>query len=173
MNEVNFEEFKVLAKAMRALWTRDNFLPDGEAVKTWYLLLQDLPAEVATTAVQKYAMTHSFPPTVAGIRKEAATVLGNEKADWGDAWGKVRKAIGRFGRYSEKEGLESLDDMTRSCVERIGWKTLCESEDETADRANFRMLYEIEAERKEEEALLPENLKKRIAGYKQIEGGTI
>lgn len=48
-----------------------------------------------------------------------------------------------------------MDAITRECVKRLGWKDLCMSENQTADRANFRMIYEQVQRKKVEAAALP------------------
>ena len=56
-----------------------------------------------------------------------------------------------------------MDDLTRQAVKRLGFKNLCLSDNMQADRANFRMIYEQLAERKEKDAQMPERLKLVIA----------
>ena len=58
------------------------------------------------------------------------------------------RAVSRFGMYNQAEALESLDELTRKCTKRLGFGNICTSENITADRANFRMIYEQEANRK-------------------------
>ena len=58
--------------------------------------------------------------------------------------------------------MESFDPITRQCVERLGFKQICMSENISADRANFRMIYEQLAERRRQEAQMPEALKNLI-----------
>ena len=75
--------------------------------------------------------------------------------DWGEAWESVLMAIRKFGYMQEEEALESMDDVTRKCVKRIGFNNICMSENITADRANFRMIYEQEATRQKASNQLP------------------
>ena len=57
---------------------------------------------------------------------------------------------------------DSMDEITRKTVKRLGWKELCESENQMQDRANFRMIYEQEAQDRNEVAALPAELRSEI-----------
>lgn len=161
---MTFEEWKTLAKGMRALYTQQNFLPDGESVRTWYMMVRDLPYEAANAAIQKYAATNRFPPTVADIRAQAAEITSGRQSGWGEGWEKTMKAIRKYGYTNPEGALASLDETTRKTVERLGWMELCISENAMADRANFRVIYEQEQVRAKENAALPAGLKTQIAG---------
>ena len=56
---------------------------------------------------------------------------------------------------NELEALESMTEETRICVKRIGWQNICMSNNVSADRANFRMIYEQEIDSKKFLAQLP------------------
>ena len=74
---------------------------------------------------------------------------------------------------NEAEALESMDELTRQTVNRIGWQNICQSEldEQTAIRANFRMMYEQSQGKERENAQLPAELKQRIeTTVKQIGG---
>lgn len=160
---MKFEEFKILAKGMKAVYTSPNFLPDADALKIWYQLLKDLPYEIANMAIQRHMATNKFPPTIADIREQASLSTDKElNGDWGEAWQNVTKAIGKYGQWETEKALESLDDLTRQCVKRLGWKELCMSENAMADRANFRMIYEEQKGRAKEQAVLPLEVKANI-----------
>ena len=55
-----------------------------------------------------------------------------------------------------------MDELTAKVVRQIGYMNLCMSENQTADRANFRMIYEQEAERKAREGQMPQTLREAI-----------
>ena len=48
---MTFDEFKILVKGMKAVYTSPNFLPDADSVKIWYRLLGDMPYELASIAI--------------------------------------------------------------------------------------------------------------------------
>ena len=170
---MDFDEFKVLVKGLKAVYTSERFLPDPESVKIWYSLLKDIPYNVLNAAIQKYMLSNKFPPTIADLRELAISVQQGELPDWGDAWEQVTLAIRRYGSYRAGEALESLSPLARKTVERLGYMQLCASENIAADRANFRMIYETLAEREKKQAQLPEGLKQLIGQLQQdnlIEG---
>ena len=85
-------------------------------------------------------------------------------------------AIRRYGSYREVEALESLDELTRATVERLGYRSLCLSEEIEMDRANFRRVYETLAERKRRDESMPTTLKrlaekhrKRLDKFEEME----
>lgn len=63
------EQFKVLVKAMKAVYAQPTFIPDQDAFNVWFALLGDLPYKQAELAVQKHMATEKFPPTIADIRE--------------------------------------------------------------------------------------------------------
>lgn len=159
---MTFNEFKALVKGMKAVYTSPNFLPDADSVKIWYRLLEDMPYELANIAIQRHMATNKFPPTVAEIRQAAVQTVDTPQ-NWADGWERFRRAVGKYGYYQQDAALASMDETTRRVVKRLGWKQLCESENQMQDRANFRMVYEQEAQRKNETAVLPVKLQEQIA----------
>lgn len=164
------EQFKVLCKGMKAVYTQETFLPDANAFNIWFALLGDLEYTVLNAAIQKYMLTNKFPPTIADLRELATTICAGEIPDWGEGWEKVLHAIRRFGFYRESEALQTMDELTQTCVKRLGWRNLCMSENNNHDRANFRMIYEQLAERTKKEAVLPISLNNTI---KQLNASTV
>ena len=51
------EQFKVLVKAMKAVYAQPTFIPDQDAFNVWFALLGDLPYKQAELAVQKHMAT--------------------------------------------------------------------------------------------------------------------
>lgn len=171
------DEFKILAKGMKAVFTQPTFLPDADAFNIWYSLLKDLEYQVAQAAIQKYMLTNKFPPTIADIREHAASVRTGEKPLWSDGWEEVLRAIRRYGSYRETEALNSMSEITRTAVQRLGFRNLCMSENIMADRANFRMIFEQLADREQTTQKMPVTLSnlieeiQRREGQNLIEGG--
>ena len=161
------EEFKVLAKGMKAVYTQPSFIPDADAFNVWYTLLQDIDYKIAQAAIQKYMMTNKFPPTIADIREQATNICAGEQTLWSDGWEEVIMAIRRYGSYNEEKALENMSDITRQCVKRLGYQELCRSESFEVDRANFRMIYEQIANREHEKAKLPSSMQNLIASVQK------
>lgn len=174
------DDFKILVKGMRSVYTQATFIPDKDAFNMWYALLGDLPYDVCSVAIQKYMLTNKFPPTVAEIRELATGVVNGDPMTWGESWELARKAIRKYGFYRPQEALDSLDPLTRRCVESLGFRELCMSENEVADRANFRMVFETMQKREQYEKQLPPKLLeviqtlqlKGVDDAPRLEGGT-
>lgn len=160
---MTFDEFKILVKGMKAVYPEPWFLPDGDAVKIWYSLLQDIDYKVANAGIQKWMMTNPKAPSIADIRSMTTEVVQGVSKEWGDAWEDVLKAIRRYGMYRSDEAMETFDEITKQCVQRLGFKEICMSENIVADRANFRMIYEQLTERKAKDDVLPQKLKNLIS----------
>ena len=156
------EEWTRLVKGMKSIWTDKDFLPDMDAVEMWYNLLNDIPYENLSIAIQRYAQTNRWPPRPADLREQIAEVKVTE--DWSDAWGQVLRAIGRYGQYQEEEALASMSDIGREVTCRLGWKQICQADlDELpAIRANFRMIYESKSEKAKEDNMTSLELKEHI-----------
>ena len=157
---MTIDEFKILTKAMKAVYTSPNFLPDTYAVKLWYQMLKDIPYEQATVAIHEYMLTNKFPPTIADIR---ALTFEREIQDWGTGWQQTLSVIRKYGWCRQKEALEELDELTRQTVQRLGYMELCTSENLMADRGNFRMIYEELSEKEKTREKLPEKLRKELS----------
>ncbi len=155
------EQFGILVKGMKAVYTSERFIPDQNSFNVWYQLLGDLDYNMVNIAIQKYMLTEKFPPTIADIRGMAADTF-SPVLDWGEGWEEVGRAIRRYGMYREQEALDSMTEITRRVVRRLGFKSLCTSENETADRSNFRQIFEQEAKRSKEDSLMPERIREMI-----------
>ena len=161
------KEFALFAMALKTYYPRDGLLPNQQALDLWFKQLCDLDYMIAEIALNMWVATKKWPPTIADIREQAAIIAVGELPDWGEGWEKVTKAIRRYGSYNPKAALDSLDELTRRCVERLGFINLCMSTNEAAERANFRMIYEQLAERRKNENLISGNLKNLIEASRQ------
>lgn len=156
---MNKKEFATFVAALRTYYPRETILPNTQAAELWYMELQDLPYNVAMMALREHVHTSKWSPSISELRELVATIQNGETADWGEGWQKTMDAIRRKGMYREQEALESLDEITRATVERLGFQNLCTSENVVADRARFKDIYEQLAERKKRESRLPEALR--------------
>jgi hypothetical protein len=164
---MNKQEFATLAMALRTYYPKENLLPNTQAMELWFQQLQDIPYQVAEAALNKWVATNKWSPSIAEIRESAAEVSHGEIPDWGNGWEQVLIAIRKYGSYRISEAMESFDPITRQCVERLGFKNICMSENISTDRANFRMIYEQLSERKKRESQISVNLKQLITTIQQ------
>lgn len=157
------QEFATFAMALKTYYPKEQLLPNQQAMELWYRELQDIPYQVAETALRKWVATNKWSPSIAEIR-EAVTGISKEKIpDWSEAWETVLMAVRTYGSYQPQEAMASLDERTRACVRRIGFRNICMSENISVERANFRRIYEATAERDAQEMALPAPLKQKIA----------
>lgn len=171
-------EFGLFAAAIRTYYPRENILPNEQAHDLWFRQLQDVPYPVAEAVLAKWVATNKWSPSIADIRDGVAEIQnGGPAPDWGEAWDQAMNAIRRFGSYDEDGALASLPPLTRETVRRLGYKSLCWSENQVADRANFRQVYEILSKRKVETDKIPlpvrETLKALTASFaKPVDNNT-
>jgi len=161
------KEFGLFASALRTYYPKEQILPNQQAMELWYRELQDIPYTVAEAGLRKWVSTNKWSPSIAEIREMTSTVQHGEIADWGEGWEQVIMAIRRYGSYRIPEAMESFDPITRQCVERLGFRNICMSENIAADRANFRMMYEQIANRQKADNQMSVPLRQLIS---QIQG---
>jgi len=124
--------------------------------RVWHRLLRDIPFDLLDAAAAHYATTSgsAFPPSIAELRDMAFRVANPNRMSAEEAWGEVQKAIRRIGFY---RAPEFDDPAIGRAVQIIGWRALCLSENEMADRAHFFRIYQAVAERERHNVLmLPE-----------------
>lgn len=172
---MNRKDFQKLADAIRSYWPKETIMPTKESMELWYQELKDIDYAMAVSAVRKHVQESVWSPSIAEIRAQTVNIQADD-TDWGDGWEEVLKAISRFGQYDETGALESMSQMTKEIVKRLGWKQICQSDQDEmmSIRANFRMMYEQKNEKERKYAALSGDLKEKIdqinGGVKQIGG---
>lgn len=161
-DEMTKKEFITFALALKTYYPRDQIMPNDPATELWFNQLKDLPYKVAETALNTWVATNKWAPTIADIREKAYEIMQNDALEWGSGWEQVIKCIGKYGYMRRDEALHEMDEITQECVKRLGWYELCMSENQTADRANFRKIYESIAERKKQMSLIPISVQQEI-----------
>lgn len=164
---MNSSEFALFAMALKTYYPKENLLPNDQAMSLWYRQLEDIPYQIAELALNKWVATNKWSPSIADIRESATAVKTGEKPLWSDGWEEVLRAIRKYGSYRETEALQNMTDITRQAVKRLGFRNLCMSENPSADRANFRMIFEQIAERKQTAKQLPMNLTNLIESVRE------
>lgn len=151
------EQFKVLVKAMKAVYTNPGFIPDQDAFDVWYSMLKDLDYAIASRAVQMHLQTEETPPTVAGIRKQFAKLKADEADDLNEtaAWSLVLKAIRRSTYYSEEEFAKLPATVQRAVAspkQLREWATLEDVDGKTLTviQSNFQRTFRVEQQRERE-----------------------
>ena len=166
------DEFKILVKSMKAVYAQPTFLPDQDAFNVWYALLEDLPYELASMAVQKHMLTEKFPPTIADLRAKANEVMERSAEEMSEleAWAIVRKAIGNSGYHSEEE----FSKLPEVCQIAVGspanlreWAMMDSDQVETVEQSHFIRNYRVAAKRITEDRKQPLAFRERIAEHRR------
>lgn len=123
----------------------------AQTLKVYERLLGDVPGEALEAAVLQYIAEEKFFPTVAELRTKAVSLFGPRFPSAMEAWGEVRQALSRYGRY---QAPKFENPITAKVVQSMGWLSLCDSENEASDRARFIQAYEVLCQREREDALL-------------------
>lgn len=153
---MNKKEFSQLSIGLKASYPRFQMLVTDDEMSFWYTMLQDIDYKVAQNAVLEYISTSIFPPSIAEIRKLCMERCKRSALSFDEAWGIVQKAIATYGRDRPREAFETMDELTLTVVKNLGWRNLCMSENQVADRANFREIYEVKARALQASDQLPE-----------------
>ena len=125
-----------------------------ETIAVYLRLLADIPPEALQVAVDQAIATSKFLPTVAELRDTLHGLTAIGQPSWGEAWEAVQTEMRRIGSYGVPQ---FADPLTASVVRSMGWKTLCASENQATDRAQFRDMYNALAARREgDQRLLPQ-----------------
>ena len=164
------QEFATFAMALKTYYPRETLLPNQAAMELWFRELEDIPYKVAEASLRKWVATNKWSPSIAEIREISATIQYGEQMTWGEAWEKALNAVRRFGSYNKQAALDSLDPLTRKCVENIGYLDLCMSENIMVERAHFQKIFEVYAKRDQTDKRLPGSLLKAIGSVRTEEG---
>lgn len=162
------DEFKILVKAMKAVYSSENFIADKDAFNVWFELLKDLPYEQANLAIQKYMTSEKFPPTIADIRTKATEIIAPAEESMSElqAWALVQKAIRNSGYNSEEE----FEKLPEACKIAVGtpanlreWALMDLDQVATVEQSHFIRNYRAAVQRIKEDAKLPDRMKLLIA----------
>jgi hypothetical protein len=125
--------------------------------------VKDLTNEQFYKAIKKIVSTKTelYPGTnIIALILEYA--VADDSVGAGEAWGRVRNAMSDIGSYGMPNFNYELIDET---VRILGWRNLCMSENEIADRAHFMKIYDnIVIRNKNTKMLLDNDPFKLIAG---------
>lgn len=152
------EEFAVLVKAMKAVYSEPTFIPDQDAFNVWYELLNDISYELCSGAIKKYMSTEKFPPRISDIRKLSIDLISPEPMTELAAWSLVRKAISN-SLYNAQEEFEKLPE---ECQRAIGnarslkeYAMMDANTVESVIQSNFLRSYKVACKRIKENRQLP------------------
>ncbi len=138
--------------------------------EVYYQDLKDIPADELMIAARhcRSEAGRKFAPSVGELR---GAVMELRRASMNipgayDAWQEVMKGMVERIGYDAPEWSSPL---VAKAVKSLGWRNLCMSENQTADRARFIQAYEQLVERAErEQMLIPE-----VRGYLEDHGAKL
>jgi hypothetical protein len=147
---------------------------DGTIV-VYVRLLRDISPSDLQAVVDQAIAECKFLPTVAEIRERyhlLTRTLGQLSAS--EAWGLVVKAFRSSGRMVAARDI--FEGPTLRAVEIMGWRTLCDSEDQMADRAHFMKIYDQLVSREDQmqkllpqaRALLPDSAQRGMVSIREL-----
>ncbi len=143
------KQFAAFAMALKTYYPREQLLPNQQAMELWFRELCDIPFDVAEMALRKWVATNKWSPSIADLREMTSGIVNGDPMSWGESWEKALEAVRKYGSYNKGKALESLDPITRKCVESIGYMELCMSENIMADRAHYQRIFEVYSKREQ------------------------
>ena len=150
------QQFATIITGIKSAYPASKILADKESMEFWFMMLGDIPYEVAENAVMEHICTNIYPPNIAELRKLCMERCKQPLLSFDDAWGVVQKAMSMYGSWHPEEAFKTMDDLTLSVVKNLVWTRMCQSENPVADRANFREAYEAKAQKLQSSNCLPE-----------------
>jgi hypothetical protein len=145
------QEFATLAMALKTYYPREALLPNQQAMELWFRELCDIPFEVAEMALRKWVSTNKWSPSIAELREMTSGIVNGDPMSWGESWEKALDAVRKYGSYNKGAALNSLDPLTRKCVESIGYLELCMSENIMVERSHYQKIFEVYSKREQTE----------------------
>ena len=164
---MTFEQFSILAKTMKVVYTSDKFLPDQDAIKVWFAILKDMDYKLATAAVQMHIETSTLPPTIADIRNKAADIVDRDSrmSDM-EAWSLVRSAISDSAYHSQEQFArlpETVQKAVGSPQNLHEWSQMDMETVGSVIHSNFLRNYRVVVERQREMQQLSPNMRNLLA----------
>lgn len=131
-------DIRPILKQLFAAYANTQVTPELVAVYT--RILSNIPPDDLQVVVDQCIAECKFMPTVAEIRERYTALTRSLAAlSAAEAWGLVTGEIRRIGSW----GAPQFDDpLTARVVEMMGWRELCQSENQMADRAQFMRMYQ-------------------------------
>ena len=165
------DEFKVLVKGMKAVYTEPSFIPDQNAFDVWYEMLKDLDYNLASNAIKKHMMNNEKVPKVSHIRQEATNFKKDKPEELNEmaAWRLIQIALRRCGTYERaQEEFDKLPPVVQKSIvspsQLKEWATMEDIDGRALNvmQSNFMRTFRVEQERQKEKDKLSPDLVKLI-----------
>lgn len=166
------EEWVVIAKRLKAVYSSQDFLKDVEAVDIWYELLKDLDGKTVQLSAAKWMQTEHFPPAPADLRK----VTEKNFLSPDEAWAMVSDSLwGCTSREKTNKVFDKLpDEVQKTLGSADALYSYTQGEwNESVSKALFIKNYKPTVERLKQESRVSKPIMKVLVGgdeIQQIEG---
>lgn len=122
-----------------------------ETAAMFHEVWKDLSFVECQRAVGTVIRTSEMFPSAAQIRKEVMRQMGVMSSSSAEAWSEVMNQVREIGRYGRpKFSSQAVTDT----VLALGWREICDSENQGVLRAHFFKMYDKMAEEHDRTALL-------------------
>ena len=168
---MDLQEFSILIKAMKAVYTSPSFIPDDDAKNVWYGLLCDLPYKAASASLQAFMMSSSKYPTPADIRA-GIRKFRDDNLNEMEAWDLVSRAVRRSAYYAQEEYDKLPPDIQKAVGSPNQLEAWSKSDLEALEsviQSNFIRTYRTVLKRREEREVLSPNLLQVIGNIGLLE----
>lgn len=186
------EASKIVTMLITAYPDAWRFLSEEQQEATrqlWREMLADLAYSVADAALRRLIGTRSKMPAIADFRATCSAYTEGRREHGGEAWGAVLKLIGRYGMNrtprlftqceipGNGDEFPVTDPVLLRVIDAMGWRELCLSENQAADRARVIELYEQlsreDAAERSVRAIAPPIPERRSGGVAVALGGIV
>ena len=143
-------EILKLLKILAATYPGHDLAEDTPDI--YYSVLQDIPFDVLKMAALDHISRSPWFPKVSELRKAAVDIATDRRRfpNAYDAWGEAEYAMRRWGRDRKPDFANPFLERT---IASLGWRSLCMSTNQVADRARFIEAYTIYLQRSSDEAV--------------------
>ena len=140
-------------------------------VNTWHDFLGLYPESKVMAATKKLISEKEWPPTPGEIMKqiEKLQMPEEEKLTGAEAWSQLVQAIQKYGRYNQKEMLDSLPERVANAARIVGLEVIYMNNDSFIQNRYINTYNQMQ-DRDHEREMLPGNIKSDV---KRIERGKV
>lgn len=109
------EEFGIIVKALKSVYTSPSFIPDADAFNVWFEMFKDVEYKILNYSARQYMLTGKYPPTIADLREIATNFLKKSDMPELEAWAIVSEAI-RDSAYHAQERFDAFPEPIKKAV---------------------------------------------------------
>ena len=138
-------------------------------------MLRDIPFELGKAAVAAHAASSPYAPAISEIRAYAREMTEPEQLSADEAWALAIRAVRHFGygnknwttgKYPHEMAQESVPPEVWRVMDLMGYRSMCQSENEDLLRAQFIRAWERQqlrrAKRESMMPFLPEGMREKV-----------